>query len=392
MPEPAAQRLDRRPAAAASHRRLRIAHLCTIDMSLAWLLAKELTCDLEAGHEVLGLSAPGPYVAQIEALGVRHVPAPALVRYWSPRDDLRAARQLWRLLRALDLDVLHTHQPKSGVLGRILGRAAHIPVVVNTCHGLWARPDDGLAKRALVYAVETAAAWCSHAELYQSDDDRRALRWVVPQGRARTVGNGIDLSRFAPDLEGRARVRRELGIGDDAVLVGSVGRRVAEKGLVEFVTAAESLSSHAVFAWVGPEDLDKPDRLAGESGAVRFLGERCDMPAIYSALDIFALPSHREGFSRSAMEAAACGAALVLSDIRGCREIGAHEREALLVPPHDAVALTAAITRLIDDAALRERLAQRARQRAQAGFDQRAIAAASLETYHHVAYRKGLKW
>lgn len=391
MPEPAARRPDRRPAARRP-RRLRIAHLCTIDMSLAWLLAKELALDLEAGHEVLGISAPGPYVAQIEALGVRHVPVPSLTRSWSPRNDLRAARELWRLLRALDLDVLHTHQPKSGVLGRVLGRAARIPVVVNTCHGLWARPEDGLVKKALVYGAETAAAWCSHAELYQNDHDRRALRWVVPQRRARTVGNGVDLHRFTPDPEGRARVRREVGIGDGAVLVGGVGRRVAEKGLVEFVAAAESLPGRAMFVWVGPEDLDKPDRLSGESGAVRFLGERQDMPAIYSALDIFALPSYREGFSRSAMEAAACGAALVLSDIRGCREIGAHEREVLLVPPRDAAALIAAIERLIGDAALRAGLAKRARQRAQVAFDQRAIAAASLETYQHVADRKGLRW
>ncbi|MGH8900416.1 MAG: glycosyltransferase family 4 protein [Egibacteraceae bacterium] len=391
MPEPV-QRLDHRTATAASRRRLRIAHLCTIDMSLAWLLSRELTFDIEAGHEVIGLSASGPYVAQIEALGVRHVPVPAFTRSWSPRGDLLAARQLWRLLRALDLDVLHTHQPKSGVLGRILGRAAGIPVVVNTCHGLWVRPDDGLAKKALVYAAETVAAWCSHAELYQSDDDRRTLRWAVPQGRARTVGNGIDLHRFAPDPQGRARVRRELGIGDDAVLVGGVGRCVAEKGLVEFITAAGSLSDLAAFVWVGPEDLDKPDRLVEESGVVRFLGERDDMPAVYSALDIFVLPSHREGFSRSAMEAAACGTALVLSDIRGCREIGTHERELLLVPPRDAVALGAAIRRFIDDAALRERLAERARQRAHVTFDQRAIAAISLETYCDVGNRKGLTW
>ncbi len=63
------------------------------------------------------------------------------------------------------------------------------------------------------------------------------------------------------------------------------------------------------------------------------------MAAIYSALDVFVLPSYREGFSRSGMEAAACGVASVLSDIRGCREIGTHEGEVLLVPPGNPSAL-----------------------------------------------------
>ena len=77
------------------------------------------------------------------------------------------------------------------------------------------------------------------------------------------------------------------------------------------------------------------------------------MAAVYNAFDIFVLPSYREGFSRSGMEAAATGLPLVLSDIRGCREVGRHEQEALLVPAGDAVALTAAVRRLVDDPDLR---------------------------------------
>jgi hypothetical protein len=79
----------------------RIAHLTTVDMSLALLLATELAVDVEAGFEVFGLSAPGPYVAQVEALGVTHVPLPSLTRAWDPRRDLAGARELARTLRAL---------------------------------------------------------------------------------------------------------------------------------------------------------------------------------------------------------------------------------------------------------------------------------------------------
>lgn len=371
---------------------MRIAHLTTVDISLAVLLRVELEVDLEAGHEVVGISAPGPYVAELESLGVRHVAVPALSRSWTPVADLRAAGQLMAALRRVRLDVLHTHTPKAGILGRVLGRLARIPIVVNTCHGLWAQPSDALAKRALVYVAEATAARFSHAELYQNDQDRHTLRWALPAGRSRTVGNGVDLERFRPDPAGAAAVRTGLGLAPDDLLVGGVGRRVAEKGIAEFSAAARQYGSRARFVWVGPDDPDKSDALRDAEDGVEFLGMRRDMPALYSAFDVFVLPSYREGFSRSAMEAAACGTAMVLSDVRGCREIGTDGEHLLLVPPRDRDALTAAVARLLDDGALRARLARSARDRAASAFDQRAVARASLDAYRRVAVRRGIDW
>jgi glycosyltransferase involved in cell wall biosynthesis len=363
---------------------LRIAHLTTVDMSLALLLETELVVDLEAGHEVLGISSPGPYVQHVEHLGVRHVPLPALTRSWSVRSDLAAARQLWRAIKHERPDVLHTHNPKTGVLGRVLGRLARVPVVVNTCHGLWAAPEDRWIKRVVVLAVEALAAQFSHAELYQNADDRQALRWVVPERKAAVVGNGVDLERFRYDSDGRARLRAEWGVPEDAVLVGAVGRLVEEKGVAEFANAARRLAASARFVWIGPTDRSRGGRNVEPPDGVQLIPEQRSMPAVYSALDVFVLPSHREGFSRSAMEAASCGRAMVLSDIRGCREIGTHGEHLLLVPAREVDGLTAAIAALVADPGLRTRLGTSARKRAQQTFDQRAVARLSLETYARV--------
>jgi glycosyltransferase involved in cell wall biosynthesis len=373
-------------------RPLRVAHLTTVDMSLALLLGTELRADVESGLEVYGLSAPGSWVEGVERLGVRHVPVPSLTRSWDLSRDAAAGRELVRALRRLRLDVLHTHNPKTGVLGRLLGRAAGVPVVVNTCHGLWVRPGDSVARKAFVLGAEALAARASHAELYQNAEDRHTLRRAVPARRSRLVGNGVDLARFRPDPQGRARVREELGVRSDELLVGGVGRRVAEKGIREYAATARELAGKARFVWVGPDDPDKPDALRADESGVEFLGERRDMADVYSALDVFVLPSHREGFSRSGMEAAACGVASVLTDIRGCREIGRDERELLLVPPGDVSALTAAVGRLLLDSSLRVRLAAAARERAAEQFDQLAVARVSLQTYAAVARRKGLDW
>lgn len=371
--------------------RLRVAHLTTADISLALLLGTELQLGVDAGFEVFGISASGPYVDDLPE-GVAHLAVPSLTRSWDVRKDGRAALELARVLRDLRPDVLHTHNPKTGVLGRLLGRAARVPVVVNTCHGLWAGPNDRLVKKGFVYGLEALASFASDAELYQNDVDRKTMSWVVPRARAQTVGNGIDLSRFRFDAQAGRRFRSELSVEPHTMLVGGVGRRVTEKGIVEFAEAAERIGGDAEVVWIGPDDDAKSDRISESFKALRFVEEQRDMVAVYSALDVFVLPSHREGFSRSAMEAAACGCPMVLSDIRGCREIGTPEEHLLLVPVRRPDLLADAIQRLADDPDLRDRLGAAARDRAVRAFDQRAIAAASLKTYRQVAMRKGLEW
>lgn len=371
---------------------IRVAHFTTVDLALATLLGTELTAGKEAGHEVLGISAPGAWTSQVVARGVQHVPVPALVRSWSPVQDLRAAAALWRLLPALDLDVLHTHTPKAGFLGRVIGRLRGVPVVVNTCHGLWAVPEDRWLKRALVYAAEAIAIRFSDVELFQNAEDPVTLRPFLLGRDCRTVGNGTDLKTFRFDPDARRRVRDEWGVSSQDIVVGGVGRMVAEKGLVEFAEVARRLGDQARFLWVGPADDERAVFDRGSLTGVQLVGERRDMPAVYSALDIFVLPSYREGFPRSAMEAAACGRPLVLTDIRGSREIGDHGVHAWFVPARDSAALADAIERLLDHPELRDRLAGGAYRRAQRSFDQRMVATRSFEAYKDAGRRRGLLW
>ena len=207
------------------------------------------------------------------------------------------------------------------------------------------------------------------------------MRRFLRRGRWKVVGNGIDLERFRFDPEGRRRVRAELDIPEEELLVGTIGRRVREKGLAEFCEAAHALRDKASFIWVGPEDDTDSATRVPHLEAVRFVGERSDMPSVYSALDVFILASYREGFSRASMEAAACGRPMALSDIRGCREVGDHQLHLLLFRPADGASLTATLAQLIEDSSLRRRLGDAAEDRARSHFDQRQIAAASLGAY-----------
>ena len=382
-------------------RPVKLAHLTTVDLSLRYLVLPQLAGGVEAGWETIGISAPGEFVPEVEAIGVRHVALPTSSRGWGLRDDLRAARDLWRILRREQVDVLHTHNPKPGLYGRVLGRLAGVPIVVNTVHGLYATEDDPLAKRVVVYALEAIAARFSDAELVQSSEDLALMRRlrISPSHRTFLLGNGIDLSHFDParfDGEHGRGLRHEIGVRDDQVLVGIVGRLVAEKGYPELIEAAAQLDDRFAFVAIGPDDPDKSDALGAdfyakaEAAGLRLLGMRTDVDEWYDAMDLFVLPSHREGFPRAAMEAAAMGLPIIATDIRGCREVVEPGVNGRLVPVLDPAALAAAIEEVGSDPDLRRRMGQASRERALMHFDERQIVHTVFAAYQGVAMRKGV--
>ena len=380
---------------------MRVAHLTTVDMSLRFLVLPQLRSVVDLGGEAYGISAEGPFVEEIVAAGVRFIPLEGSTRGWSLSEDLRAARALWGILRKIRPDVLHTHNPKPGVYGRIVGRLAGVPLVVNTVHGLYATEEDRPTKRLGVYMLEAIASRCSDAELVQNPEDLELLtRWhISAPEKTGLLGNGVDLERFNParfDAEERARIRAEIGARPDDLVVGVVGRLVAEKGYPELFAAAEGLDDRYLVLAIGPDEPDKPDALpremvaAAEATGVRFLGMRDDVDRLYAAMDIFVLPSHREGFPRSAMEAAATGLPVVATDIRGCRQVVADGETGLLVPVEDPEALRAAIIAIGESGDRRREMGVEARRKAEAEFDERRVVQIVLDTYRRAGRSKGL--
>jgi glycosyltransferase involved in cell wall biosynthesis len=383
--------------------RARIAHVTTIDLTLRNLLMAQLVRLRDDGFEVTGVSAPGPWVADLEREGIRHVAWSNATRSWSPRADARAFAELTSIFRRERFDLVHLHNPKPAVMGRIAGRLARVPCVLNTVHGLYATPEDGLRKKIPVLGLEMLTSRLSDLELYQSEEDldwaRR--RHLVSVSRSDLLGNGTDLNRFRPDAVSEARrreVRRELGVPEDCLLVGTIGRMVVEKGYREFFAAARSVRStvpEARFVVVGDRDPDKADSLSDEelataSSDVILAGWREDIPDVIAAMDVFVLASWREGMPRAAIEAAAMGKPLILTDIRGCREVVRNEVEGLLVKVRSEHDLAQAIVKVLRDEPLRQRLGSAAHDRAIARFDEGRVAEMVSRVTHEALERRGV--
>jgi len=176
----------------------------------------------------------------------------------------------------------------------------------------------------------------------------------------------------------------EMGISDTDIVIGSVGRLVYEKGFAElFAAAAELVERHKSwkFVIIGPKEYDQRDGAVPESqiqalvrtGSIFFLNWREDVARWYAAMDIFVLPSHREGVPRACMEAAAMELPVIATDIRGCREVVKCNETGILVPVKDSKALVAAIEDLGQDQARRTALGRKGRHHILKNFDHELV-------------------
>lgn len=378
-------------------RRPRIAHVAAIAPSLRHLLLGQMRSQKDAGYEVTAISAGGPDVGAIREAGIAHV-AVEIPRRIDPAGDLGACVQLYRALRDRRPDLVHTHFSKPGVLGAIAARAAGVPVIVHTFHGLFVHERMSRAERESFLMVERLASLSRASVLCQNEEDARLVveQRVCPASRVRHIGNGIDLRRFDPrdSARERIRIRSEVGLPEGAKVIGFVGRLNARrKGFTDLLAAVALLVAKdpAVRLLVAGE----PDRALGdavEPSAARahgierqcvFLGwqppER--MPALYASMDVLALPSILEGLPRSVMEASAMGVPVVASDVKGNREVVFDGRTGLLSPYGDVAALAESLGRILGDPSLGASMGRRGVEVAKERFDEQGMCGRILAEY-----------
>lgn len=311
---------------------------------------------------------------------VEHV---AIRRNISPWSDAVELLKLCRILRRERYDVVFSMNPKSGLLAMLAAWLTRVPLRLHCFTGqVWAT-RRGLA-RALFKGLDRLLASCATAVLCDSGSQRDFLiaEGVVKPERIRVLAAGsiagVDARRFHPDAEARARMRVELGLGDDDVAMLYVGRLNRDKGILDLLAAFRQLRpTHpaARLIMVGPDDGGFAPLFAAEPG-VRHVGYTPAVESYMAAADILCLPSYREGFGLVLVEAGASGLPVVASRIYGITDAVVDGETGLLHRPGDVADLTAQLLRLLDDADLRQRLGAAGRRRATADFSRERLTAA----------------
>ena len=375
--------------------KIRIVHVCAIDWTVQFMLKPQIKALQKAGYDVCAMCSSNKYLQVLEKNGIKIIQID-ICRAFTPLQDLRTLWQLYRRFRKGGFDIVHTHTPKISLLGQMAAYYARVPVIVNTVHGFYFHDNMRPLKRKFYILMEKIAAKFSSKILSQSKEDiDTAIKLKICKPEIiRQLGNGIDLNRFCKkrfDTNFAVKKRKELNLQEDAFVVGIVGRLVREKGYMELFEALSGLLKKGYnvrLLSIGPKEPEKPDAISVSetdrfeiSDRVHFCGQREDVDELMMTMDIYTLPSYREGYPRSAMEASAMSLPVIATDIRGCREVVDDGETGFLVPVRDAKALEQAIERLIENKELRSEMGKKARKKAEVVFDEQNVINIIMEEY-----------
>ena len=333
-----------------------------------------------------GLKSPEPGSRSLQEQGipVRHL--------GRGRFDPRILTDLVRLAREREVRILHVHGYAAADFGRLAARRVGAALVL---HEHFADPRmpayQGLADRALARLTDRAIA------VSESTREFLVRERHVPADRVRLIWNGAPLEEFgAVPAEAARATRRQLGLPEDALVIGSIGRLNEQKGhrfLLDAAARVLAAVPAARLLVVGDGDLEGPlreqARALGIPDRVVFAGHRDDIPAVLGAVDVFCISSTYEGTPLTLFEAMAAGKAIVSTAVDGCREVIEDGLTGVLVPPRDPEALALRLQELLLDRGRRESLARGA-LRASTRYDIRRCVEAMQALYDEVlAERRG---
>lgn len=303
----------------------------------------------------------------------------------------RTMVQLWQVFRAVRPDVVHLVTIKPVLLGGLVARLAGVPAVVAAVSGLgfvfMARGAKAKVRRWLVGALYRVALGHRNLKvIFQNPDDRASLAKLahLPSSKVAMIrGSGVDLAQYS---------NTPIPPGVPVVLLAA--RLLADKGVREFVQAAKLLKQQGVsarFCLVGALDPANPASLTdteltqwANEGVVELWSQRSDMPDVLGSAHIVVLLSYREGLPKVLLEAAACGRAVITTDVPGCRDAITPHVTGVLVPVRDSVALAQALKGLINDPVRCQTMGNAGRALAERAFDIRQVVAAHLRIYQEL--------
>ena len=354
-------------------------------------LTEELT---RLGHEVLLISPAGKYGEKLVAMGYRWLPIPMDRRSLNPFKELALLLWLKNLFEKEEIDLVHGMTIKSAVYGAMAARLAgiHARVLAVTGMGYVFTSNDIRARvlRPILRSLFKIALSGNRTRLILQNGDDVALfqsAGLYDSEKVRVIpGSGVNCEKFRPS-------HRDTDQDELRVLLAA--RLVRDKGVLEYVEAARQLREDGRkirFLLAGDPDPGNPSSIEKDlleewtrQGSVEWLGHVDDMPSLLATIDVMVLPSYREGLPKGLIEAAACGIALVTTDVPGCHDVVTHDVDGLLIPPKDPKAIASAVAKLQDDRQLRRRLGDAARRKAMCLYNERIIIGSTIDVYKEIS-------
>lgn len=363
--------------------------MASADISLRFLLFPFMKYLKQLGYEVWGVSAWGKWIGEIERAGIKVYTPQIMRKIFTPFADAKALLHLISLFRRERFDIVHTHTLKASFLGQIAAFLAGVPIRIYTNHGLdFENPSFSALKRRLFILVDKLIACFVHVAFFVNKEDMKIVEreGIYSKQKMRYFGGPVNIEKFNPARfpeEFIQKKKKELGIPLDKMVVGIVGRLVRDKGYFELFQAFKKILAYfpdAVLLIIGQLEPEKEDRFDidvlssfGIEKNTIYLGERTDIEEIYPLMDVFALPTYREGLGVSILEASAMKLPIVATDIRGCRGSVNNGETGILVPPKNSEKVAEAILRLLKNPQIAKAMGEAGRKKVEQEFDEKVV-------------------
>jgi glycosyltransferase involved in cell wall biosynthesis len=343
------------------------------------------------GYEVHVATAMGIAVSEICSRGFIHHVIPLTRSGKNPFTEFRSLCAILVLFRKIKPDLVHLVTIKPVIYGGLAARIARVPGIVAAVSGLgFIFIAKGLKAKiyrsAIVLLYRLALDRNNIKVIFQNKDDCNTLVQLGVVDITKVImipGSGVDLTAYSVKAE-------PVGVP----VVAMATRMLKYKGVLEFIEAAAILRKQKVlarFVLIGAPDPGNPATFSQNEitalcaeGGVELFGYRNDIAELFAASNIVVLPSYGEGLPKVLVEAAACGRAVVTTDIPGCRDAIEPGKTGLLVPVKNAVALADAIGLLLENPDLRKQMGQAGRKLAEREFAIDKIVSAHLVVYRSI--------
>lgn len=369
----------------------KLLHIFTVPMSLIFVRG-QIQFMKNRGLEIEILSSPGDALDEFAKEENTRVHAVEMPRKITPIQDIKSLRQILKVIRKVDPDIIHANTPKAGLLGMIassifrtnntllspFSKSTHSknthkrPFLIYHMRGLPAETATGIKRQLLLNTERLSCSLadvviCVSPSLKQRVLDLKLCTEHKLKVLARGSSNGVDaLKKFNPNCQPkntRSKCRQVHNIPNDAFVIAFVGRIVKDKGVEELIQAWKIIReqiTHSYLLFVG--DFETRDSISANTkqsilndSRIILTGIRKDTSRYYAASDLVILPSHREGFPNVPLEAAAMGLPVIVARSTGCTDAVVDGETGFILPVGDVQAIAETIKEYVRNPSLRKK-------------------------------------
>lgn len=381
----------------------RLVHITTIPLSLLVLINGQINYMKTHGFDVHGIASPGNLVDElVETYDIPFHGIP-MTRRISPFEDIVSLFRLIFKLWELKPRIVHSHTPKGGLLGQVAAWIIGVPIRIFHLHGLRYATASGFTRQLLMMSDRLACALAHQVVIVSHSARETAIADKICSEEKSIVLlngsiNGVDaVNRFNPALfpeNMRQAIRQQYEIPTDALLIGSIGRVVRDKGIVELLDAWQQLRNEFPnLHWILIGPFEDEDPIPGETKAILQEDKRIHvtgyidhqlMPNLLTAIDLIVFPSYREGFPVTLLESAAMALPIVTTNVTGCVDAVEDGISGRIISLKDTDALPGAIRLYLNTPDLRQSHGRAGRDRVLRDFQPEKIREALLQTYQRL--------